>query len=299
MTAVNPVALTKVFGTDGTPGSFYFPEVVQPVLDEHCVKSECHNSSHESLNLTGGEKFWANDLSDGAENNAYRYWTQSYWNLSDNKYVHCDAMFGRASAVSPRRLGSPRSGVITKLLGGHNDVPPEAIRVIAAWIDLGRPHSGTYTDDMKEEHKTKYLERLERRRRQEEFEAKNIAEFIDSGGYNHPDYRLFVVEDSGDVPIRRGIIREKDKQSAARVAAASKFSVRFLRKESMLAFNLPCEGKIRLLDLQGRQILSEAFSKDAYLESVKKTVKVNLPAGTYIAKFKGATVNTEQIVSVL
>ncbi len=270
------------------PGNFYFLTVVQPVLDKYCVKSGCHDASHSKLKLN---KNIVDASTLGAdEKNAYRKWSTSYYNLSAKSYANYNCIFGGAEGIRPNSIGSPVSGVIKKLLGGHNNAPKEAIEIIAAWIDLGVPHSGTYTDDMPDDVRKSYENRLQRGKKEEAVEAKNIEQFIKDGQYCQEKYNF-----GGCTNVDK-----PEKKSEKRVASLTgNLNVRFLPTERMLSLNLPSEGNIKILDILGRQILSKSISRDAFAESAQQNIKLNLPAGTYIVKFDGVKVSAEEMVSIL
>jgi hypothetical protein len=264
-------------------GSFYYPEVIQPILNTHCAKSGCHDNTHK-MPLTD-DLVWSNDLSDADNNGAYRDWTRSYIGLFE--HISVNAIFGGAEGIRPKSLGSSRSNVITKLKGGHNNVnlSQEEMEKLCAWIDLSGPHSGTYTDDMKPEHAEKYSSQVAKREAEEAFEAKNIQEFIDAGGYDAAPYSI------------SGVSARTPQKKAPMVPEA--FSAKFFASENMLTLNLPSAGKIRLLDLMGRQVLAKKISREAFLDCAEQNIKLELPAGTYIVKFDGVKVNSEQVVSIL
>ena len=275
--------LEKFYDASGAVGTFYYPTIIQPILDKNCVTGSCHGKS-ASIPLVA-DKVWSNDQSDPDIKNAYRYWNTSYMSLF--RKVNCNAIFGGAGQVAPKSLGSPRSALITKLKSGKMgtttvNLGAEDFEKICAWIDLSAPHSGTYTDDMREEDKTKYLKRLERRTKEEAIEAENIKQFIADGQW-------------GEV----GVIRSPELKSKVQSVAATGFRVRFLTAERLLSFYLPSEGRVRLLDLQGRQILAKTITRDAFLDNAEQSVKLDIPAGTYIVKFKGIGNTAEQVVSIL
>lgn len=283
-TAGNAKKLEKFYELSGEKGSFYFPKVIQPVLDANCVKSGCHDDSHTKLKLTS-KLIWTNDLSDEENKGAYRYWTTGYYNLSQSKYVNCNAIFGSASPITPKSIGSSRSAVITKLLGGHvKDLPADVIPKLAAWIDLSIPHSGTYTDDMKPADAAKYLERVARRDKQEAYEQKNIEEWVAAGQYEVAPYATAI-----SVP-------PVSKQTAV---DNNMLSARFNALGNMLSVAIPSDGTIRILDLQGRQILAKTISREAFAESAIQNIKLSVSSGTYIVKFDGMTVSSEKVISLL
>jgi len=57
---------------------------------------------------------------------------------------------------------------------------PEELDTIACWVDLLVPYCGDYTEAMDEKQIPKYQHFLEKRRRWEEQEARNIAEYLQS-----------------------------------------------------------------------------------------------------------------------
>jgi hypothetical protein len=187
-TAGEPKTLQPFF--DIKDDYLYFPKHVQPILDRNCVKSGCHDSENDTLDLTG-EKLWTRDLTDTDNKNAYRFWLRSYLNLSNKKYCSYNAIFDIAEGIKPKSLGSSKSKVVTQLLAGHNDVAltEEEMGKLCAWIDLAVPHSGKFTDDMKPEDSARYEARLDRRREHEQLEAQNIAQFVAAGGYGTPEYQ--------------------------------------------------------------------------------------------------------------
>ncbi|MBN1308908.1 MAG: hypothetical protein JXA18_13380, partial [Chitinispirillaceae bacterium] len=282
--SVTPVPLKPFYDLPQKPGSFNFLTVIQPVLDANCVKSGCHDASHSKLKLN--KNIVAASSLGGEERDAYRNWSSSYYNLSGKSYANYNCIFGGAEGIGPNSIGSPRSGVITKLRGGHNNAPKEAIEKIAAWIDLGVPHSGTYTDDMPSDVLSSYQSCMKRCEKEEAFEAKNIADFVAAGGFSQAKYHP-------------GGSSVKPPAAAAVKHAAGAFRASFLLTERMLSLTLPSEGKIKLLDLMGRQVLSRKISRDAFLESSQQNIKLTIPAGTYIVKFDGVKVTGEEVVSVL
>jgi len=290
-TNVTPVALKPLFDIPQEKGSFHFDQVIQPILDKHCVKSGCHNASHSKLNLEP-TKFWTNDLSDAENKSAYRYWSRAYYNLSQSKYVSCNALYGGAEGIPPKSIGSANSKLVKDyLLAGHKNVEFDEgdIEKICAWIDLSIPYSGTYSDDMKDTDKANYLARLQRRIDMEEIEAQNIQEFIADGGYKQEKY--------GTITNVRMPGAHKSVQNVLKTNNGLK--VNFMSTERMLNISLPSEGKIKLLNLQGRQILSKKVSREAFLKNAQQSIKLNIPAGTYIVKFSGVKLDAEEVVSVL
>jgi len=121
-----PRALT-VADWEGKP--FSYEEVVQPVLDRHCVS--CHNPSHpKGLDYTGvldADKIPA-----------------SYRTLIEKGLVHYADMgwnSGGCEKKEPLTLGTLKSRLWEKLNAGHQKIqltPDETLR-IKTWIDLNCP----------------------------------------------------------------------------------------------------------------------------------------------------------------
>jgi len=85
----------------------------------------------------------------------------------------------------PCSTGAVRSPLMKLLEDGHRGarLSPEEMRTIACWIDLAVPYCGDYEEAnvWSEEGKAKYRHFLEKRRRMEEIERRNIEELIASG----------------------------------------------------------------------------------------------------------------------
>ncbi|MCX7727781.1 MAG: hypothetical protein N2053_13155, partial [Chitinispirillaceae bacterium] len=264
---VDPEPLQPFYDLEQKPGSFYFPTVVQPILDQYCVKSGCHDAEHTSLNLSGEEKIWTGDLDDMDNKEAYRYWLRSYWNLSQCKYVFCDFVNGQATPLPPFSFGSSMSPLVSKLKEGHvKELPQKALDIICAWIDLGIPHSGTYSDDMKDEHKEGYLGRLALRKKLEDIEKKNIEQFIADGGYSGWKYN----------PCFCGVDDEDDWNSTLKcnkILPSLQFRAKFIIKERVLSLKLPSEGKIKILDLAGKEVVTKEITKETFQQKVEHRIK--------------------------
>lgn len=128
-------------------GGFDYSRIVQPVLDQHCVR--CHHP-HETTNtvdLTGDKTDWFNVSYDvlarerqGGRGTSYVNWIPTYngqeWNILE---------------VTPKTWGSPKSKLADLVLSGHPDAagnPQVKLneaerRRILAWIDLNVPYYGS------------------------------------------------------------------------------------------------------------------------------------------------------------
>jgi hypothetical protein len=272
----------------------YYPRHIQPILDEKCVS--CHVAGHSSGLDLSAEKIWTGDLSRDADNDsAERFWCKSYLNLTAPKkgLVNFISFQSPAEAQKPNTFGSKRSKLITKLRqpsGEMADVglSEEEMGKLCAWIDLCIPHGGKYTDDMTPEDSQFYEQRLSIRKQEEEFEARNIAEFVKSGGYAGPDYGgTFVRNDhQGKFPI--GNTRY----------GHPAFKVRFLHGSRRFAMKLPSAGTVSLIDLNGRKMFSATIPNEEFLKSPERDLPVKAPSGLYIVKFKGTTFAAERVVPV-
>ncbi|NQU24364.1 MAG: hypothetical protein HQ567_24030 [Candidatus Nealsonbacteria bacterium] len=128
-------------------GGFGYAQVVQPVLDKHCV--ECHNpiTPPEGIDLSGGKTDFFSVSYDvlarekqGRTGTQYVNWIPTYngqeWNILE---------------VTPRTWGSPQSKLSEVLLSGHpgddgrprHEISDMERRRIFAWIDLNVPYYGT------------------------------------------------------------------------------------------------------------------------------------------------------------
>jgi mono/diheme cytochrome c family protein len=129
---------------------FSFVEVVQPVLDAHCVR--CHGGQNTTplLDLTGTPD---------------RGFTRSYWSLCGDRdfWGAGTNATSAAEALVPRfggrnqiqltppggRYGSIGSRLMKMLRQGHQDVKLSAadLRRLAAWIDLNAIFYGAYSPE--------------------------------------------------------------------------------------------------------------------------------------------------------
>lgn len=130
----------------GTAG-FDYSTIVQPVLDQYCVK--CHHSIDppKRLDLTGGKTDFFNVSYDclarenqGGRGSPYVSWIPTYngqeWNILQ---------------IQPKTWGSPQSKLAQVALSGHPDekgkprfsMDTKSRRRLFAWIDLNVPYYGT------------------------------------------------------------------------------------------------------------------------------------------------------------
>lgn len=153
---------------------FSYPEVVQGVLDRHCV--ECHNERQQpaGVDLTGdmtdffnvsydilcrtgtqGENNWIQHGSpSGAEYDRVRGmspYVEWIWTINGSETNILE--------IAPRRWGSPASKLAEIIRSGHPDeegkprvnVPEEDRRRVYLWMDLNIPYYGTSSSNHKEQ----------------------------------------------------------------------------------------------------------------------------------------------------
>jgi len=130
------------------------------------------------------------------ENLAKRQWSTSYLalvqaterELEGNRYLAgtTDGLVNWVGAQSvppmlaPYAAGAARSRLLSLLAAGHYDakLAPEEMETLACWIDLQVPFCGDYQEanTWNDEEQQKYTRFLDKRRRMEETERRNIAE---------------------------------------------------------------------------------------------------------------------------
>jgi hypothetical protein len=153
---------------------FSYPEVVQGVMDRHCV--ECHNEREQpsGVDLTGhltdffnvsydvlcrtgtqGEKNWAQHGSpSGSAYDRVRGmspYVEWIWTINGAEMNILE--------IAPKRWGSPASKLAEIIRSGHPDkngkpqvnVPDEDRRRVYLWMDLNIPYYGTSSSNNKEQ----------------------------------------------------------------------------------------------------------------------------------------------------
>ncbi len=130
---------------------FDYTAVVQPVLDQHCVKCHSGPTPPRKVDLCGDKTDFFNVsyevLARGRKRAGEAEWDSPYvsWIPTFN------GMEQNILEVTPKAWGSPRSKLADILLTGHpetNGAPrlkmdPRDIRRLLAWIDLNVPYYGT------------------------------------------------------------------------------------------------------------------------------------------------------------
>jgi hypothetical protein len=272
----------------------YYPLDIQPILEAKCIS--CHTAGHTSGLDLRGDKHWTGDLADDADNaTAERFWCRSYMNLSSSRYVNYMNIFGPAQGRFPATSGSSQSWLVDKLRarsGGMDKVivSEEEIGKICAWIDLGVPHGGAYTDDMNEADKAKYLARLKIRQDLEAIEAKEIQAFVGAGGYTGLDStKLFAIGDG-----------KRTSPPTRKKASEEAFAARFLSGSHRLSMKLPSAGKVTVVDCRGRIITRMQATNAELLKSggAVQSAVVGAVKGLFMVKFSARDNGKEKTVMV-
>ena len=167
-----PQALTPFYGP---PRGFSFSQEIQPILQAKCAS--CHDGRKETpYGLTAAEVI---------DTTAKRKWTQAYLTLThatpdqesawrgdpDHAMVRWISAASVPAGLPPYSAGSNRSKLIEILEKGHKEVQmkPEESDKLSAWIDLGVPFCGDYTEAnaWSDAEKAKYHRYLDKRKRLE------------------------------------------------------------------------------------------------------------------------------------
>ncbi|MBM3499927.1 MAG: hypothetical protein FJX74_14800 [Armatimonadetes bacterium] len=121
-------------------GGFDYVQVVQPVLDAHCVKCHSGPTPPKGVDLSGDKTDWFNV--------SYDVLTRGYVSWIDTR----NGNEANILQVDPLAWGSPASRLTPVLLSGHPDVDgkprvrlsPAEVRRVLAWMDLNVPYYSTY-----------------------------------------------------------------------------------------------------------------------------------------------------------
>ncbi len=131
---------------------FSYTEVIQPILDRNCVR--CHNGRDNTPNLLG--------TLTAKEHSSKRRFSESYLALThsrlsgnstgalvgnpDHPEVNWTGSMSEPEVMEPYSAGSATSRLIRRLRDGHGKLSRREIATIAAWIDLGVPFVGNYSE---------------------------------------------------------------------------------------------------------------------------------------------------------
>ena len=166
-----------------------YPTMVQPILDKHCVR--CHDQptppkyAAKPTRTPGPPAEVRPAFSLKAQQTldakAQRKWSDSYRALADRRACSWINVQSAPPMLPPYHAGASQSKLIALLEeGSHYGVKlsqPELDRFIV-WIDLLVPYVGDYTEAMPEDKIPRYNHFLEKRRRWQAEEARNIADYL-------------------------------------------------------------------------------------------------------------------------
>jgi hypothetical protein len=230
-------SLDKPLGIEGKP--FSYPEMVEPIIQKHCAS--CHTTGHKSgFVFTSGTSSFYN-----------KKFTNSYLSLTkglkgsysatvgvtaSNKAVCITSIFSQPEQMPPYSYGSTQSGMIKALLKGHNDVKLTAkeLKILACWIDLECPHSGTYDSDLSDDaDKTTYKKLEQTAQKWYDIEAKNCAEWANV-------QQVSAMPDNFDNfnTVKAGTVTKR-------------FNIGYLPTERALVIANASQGNLILVDLKG------------------------------------------------
>ena len=174
----------------GPPRGFSFDREIQPILDRRCI--ECHTGREEQAFSLLAHRTTTKE--------SKRRWSDSYLALTDAKAVEKNGevlhykgnpegelvnwinTMSVPTMLPPYYGGAARSRLVTMLEQEHEGVKlsREEMEKIACWIDLVVPFCGDYTEAnaWSPEELRKYEHFLNKRKRMEQIEQKNIEALI-------------------------------------------------------------------------------------------------------------------------
>ena len=131
-------------------------------------------SSESAISLTGKTTL---------DEESCRKWSDSYKTLANRDYINWIDIQSAPPMLAPYTAGAAKSKLVTMLENGHNGVKlsNEEMESICCWIDLLVPYCGDYMEGFEGEALKKYQRLLEKRKRWEAEEKRNIEEFIKKG----------------------------------------------------------------------------------------------------------------------
>ncbi len=174
----------------GPARGFSFIREIQPILDRHCVR--CHYEDRAwdgtpaqvaGASVSGRDVVPAFSLKGDQtlDAEAQRKWSDAYKALADRRVAHWIDIQSAPPMLPPYHAGASQSRLIAMLQRGeHYGIrlsKPELDRFIV-WIDLLVPYVGEYTEAMNEEHVPQYRHFLDKRRRWQAEEERNLADFV-------------------------------------------------------------------------------------------------------------------------
>lgn len=183
-----PLVLDSFYGP---PRGFSFTKEIQPILDNKCVS--CHSASNsDGIDLSRGTVelplgpagSWT--ISGRTSAKAYQTLvTTTDWDYR-GKYVWWQSAEDSPLLQPPYRTGACKSPLVRLLDNGHHDVKltKEEYDKICAWIDIGVPSSGDYTEGLAERWVTQIQARESERSQWLAEEQLNIDSYVQDYGLN-------------------------------------------------------------------------------------------------------------------
>jgi hypothetical protein len=177
----------------GPPRGFSFAKEIQPILDRHCTRCHMDRSARPKFagkpaDPAGREKAFSLLDERTVDKRAKRRWSDAYRALTQggkpNRVVNWLNAQTAPPVLPPYHGGAARSDLIAMLEAGHGgvDLRREEMDKIACWIDLLVPFCGDYTEAAawSDKEQAKYAHFLEKRRRMEAEERRNVRAWIEA-----------------------------------------------------------------------------------------------------------------------
>ncbi|MCR4413321.1 MAG: hypothetical protein NUV77_12955 [Thermoguttaceae bacterium] len=174
----------------GPARGFSFIREIQPILDRHCVRCHYEDRAWDGTPAqAGGAVASDRDVvpafslkgDQTLDPEAQRKWSDAYKALADRRLAQWIDIQSAPPMLPPYHAGASQSRLVAMLeRGEHYGIrlsKPELDRFIV-WIDLLVPYVGDYTEAMNEEHVPRYRHFLDKRRRWQAEEERNLAEFV-------------------------------------------------------------------------------------------------------------------------
>ncbi|MGL6194938.1 MAG: hypothetical protein ACRC2T_08965, partial [Thermoguttaceae bacterium] len=188
---------------------FSFVRNVQPILDTHCVS--CHTGGKKADGTDAPFSLLGNSyVPSEAEQNGYRSagkdFSEAYMNLTrkghPNEIVNWLNVQSVPPMLPPYFAGSSKSKLLRQFEEGHNDVKlsDHEKKVLACWIDMLVPYSGSYTESnsWNDAQKAEYAYYQNKRDRMAEIEKNHIKLLVDK---TQADEQLMYGADESEVDI--------------------------------------------------------------------------------------------------
>jgi hypothetical protein len=272
-----PQLLDKKLGVEDQ--GFDFPKIIQPILDKSC--KSCHSSSSHA----SGFDFTGTLVNNSAAKKSY---ATSYTSMfkgigasNSNKAINIATILSQAPQMPPNSYGARQSGLIKDVLSGAmpkggTKLADKDIRILAAWIDLEAPHSGSYDAYMSSSDAQKYKQLEATAQKWYDIEAKNVKDYA-AWQKAHP-------------PVITG-------SAGASAFIAKQLKIRYLPKLHVVALSKVSQGTFKLVDLRGK-VISRIKLSHQNTGDVKFSLPASLAKGLYIARFEGVSGTAQAKISI-